>query len=406
MILNYLLPSSLVYKVIKPESQEYGSNHFYNKTNNNVFYEKGLFEELNGFKRTDIGMYAGYSYNTKKEFLFEPFNPNETPAMYNGAIFFGGFRNDIPSIQSQTDRKSIELDNIKYMNLIHSHINKHEEKIKLQGFSNGCNDLMMFLEFLQEHANDLNSLHRHQAKEILNSISDIELNSPYQNFATSISCYLSDAVSNQGTIGRLLVGLGVLLSPILLPIIGICGLISKIIDISRGVDNSKVLSDEHLYHRFGGILQKNSNIKGDIKYSVNDPMVGDFGIAEKDQSSNYRIKSEFQRCDNIKISVSEKVNHYNIRDDYKTISNSKKENIKIVSKKEINANPFKDNVIHIKEKNKEEKDNNLSNYTSPYDTIYYSCDNRDLSQRSETEYYTCKGKNENLEENNSFRSLR
>jgi hypothetical protein len=372
MILNYLLPSSLIYKVIKP----------------NYEISARLIKNLNG------------------EEIFEKRTMPENEIMFlDGNIRFGGlgFESSI-----KVERRSIEEDNIKYMNLINQCANK---KLKIEGFSNGCNDLIMFLGFLQEHAENENSEHHQKAQDTMKKISDIQLVSPYQNFATSISHYISDGW-NSGIIGKLLVGFCALLSPILLPIIAIAGLINKIIDISRGVDNSKVLSDEHLYNRFGEFLSKNPNIKGDIKYSVNDPMVGDFGIAEKDKNGRYKLKNEFNDYSNIKIHVSEETNHITERDDYKTVGKSQIPNIKIVSEKKIeDSKPFEVNISDIKKKNNEEKGdsiiNNLLNYISPYnDTIYRSCDERNFSERSNTEYFTCKEGNESQKEKTIIDQLR
>jgi hypothetical protein len=364
MILNYLLPSSLVYKLIKPD---YDIKCTYiNKLNNEEIVEK-----------RDI---------KKDEIMFIDQKIHFGGSMLESSIF--------------VYRKSIDEDNLRYMDVINDYItNNSDKKLELQGFSNGCNDLIMFLEFLQEHKNDTRSKHHKKAKDILEKISNIELQSPYQNIATSVPHFLTNAWNNLGMTGKLLTIFTVLLSPVLLPIIAIAGIVSKIIDVNRGFYNSKVLSDEHLYHRFGKFLQQNPNITGSIKYSINDPMVGDFGITEKDQKDNYKIKDEFKKYNNIKISVSEEKNHYTKRDDCKTIGSSQMSNIKLVSQKEINNSiPFEANVSYIKEKNNEDEEdsiiNNLLNYISPYNnTIYNSCDNRNFSERTETSYYTCKNGN-------------
>ena len=141
-------------------------------------------------------------------------------------------------------------------------------------------------------------------------------------------------------------------------------------------------------------------------------MVGDFGIAEKDKNGRYKLKNEFNDYSNIKIHVSEETNHITERDDYKTVGKSQIPNIKIVSEKKIeDSKPFEVNISDIKKKNNEEKGdsiiNNLLNYISPYnDTIYRSCDERNFSERSNTEYFTCKEGNESQKEKTIIDQLR
>lgn len=313
MILNYLLPSSLIYKVIKPN---------YNDI-------EGIFTDSDSkeYKVNCDDKYDDCCIETDDDIIkLKRIRFNENAVTPIGEyIKFGGF-GDTSSIK--IERKSIQEDNVKYMQSIHDHIDKNKnEKLKLRGFSNGCNDLMMFLEFLQEHAENKNSEHSQKASDILGKISNVELESPYNNFASSIKPFVTNKWNKQDILGKLAMCVGVVFIPILLPI----SLINKGIDIHRDIDNSKTLSDEHLYNRLSQFLLQNQNIKGTVKYSVNDPMVGDFGITTKDDNGEYKLKNEFNNSDNITIHVSEENNHTMVRNDYKIAEKSGIDNINPIS---------------------------------------------------------------------------
>ncbi len=228
---------------------------------------------------------------------------------------------------------------------------KISNECRIVGYSDGCNCAMTFLEDIQN--ND----------ELKKKISFVQMNVPYDKMNTKtalgfvgrnfplavktlwntlkredeieVQCNLTREQINNNIndiaverekrnpvvnalwnyIARpVITGLcAIVLAPLVivsLPFIGIGMLGKSIHNRVRGVDNSKYTQDRHIADRFSEYLESNKNIKGEIKYAINDTQVGDLGLTEINAQGNHGLKKEFKNIpQNLEINVYDSKDH-------------------------------------------------------------------------------------------------
>jgi hypothetical protein len=281
-----------------------------------------------------------------------------------------------------------------------------ESKFSITGWSNGCNATMTFLEDIENDSlknqvknitfdspydkmdtgTALNFFGRSLAmiipliwnelkrddevekmpnltkKQINNSKHDIVVQKEKRNpVVNALWNYVARPI-----ITGVAAGIAIPLSIVSLPFIGCGMLIKSIYNRCNDVDNSKYCSDEHIFHRLNNFIKSNNDVNGEIRYSVNDPQLGDLGLCEE-IDSKWCVKDQYNKDKSylLAIKISNNNNHcYSFSDNIKACE---KQNVLPTARSneiDIRSNKYQNQYTNRKDNDTTDNVNSLLNKES------------------------------------------